>query len=68
MVPFVAMASKLSYWAVEEKDQQEPHYPWSLTSVTLLSFLQSKLIGEANKPEEDNGEGEESGFFARWGR
>jgi hypothetical protein len=31
----------------------------------LLSFLQSKLIGEANKPEEDNGEGEESGFFAR---
>ncbi len=61
LLPLVAIANKLSYWAVVEKAQHAPHCPWFLMEVTLSYDLQSKLEGDENKAAlrrigwEDNG-------------
>lgn len=55
LVPFVAIAIRLSYCPVAAKDQQEPHDPWFFISVTLPSALQSKELGERPNPELNNG-------------
>lgn len=50
----MAIATKLSYWAVDAKDQQEPQDPWFLISVTLPKALQSNVSGEAPNPDSRN--------------
>jgi hypothetical protein len=68
-VPLVAIAIRLSYWAVDENDQQEPHeVPWSFISVTLPRALQSKLEGDKNNAELLRGGGEDKGIFKESGR
>lgn len=50
----MAIATKLSYWPVDAKAQQEPQDPWFLISVTLPKALQSNDSGEAPNPDSTN--------------
>lgn len=55
LVPFVAIAIRLSYCPVEAKAQQEPHDPWFFISVTLPSALQSTESGDSPNPDPNRG-------------